>query len=326
MRASVPRGGGQDEESPAHSPPISSPPPLSEEEEAEKPPPAASPTASSRASAAQIAAALALYCFVGTALTLVNKRAIVSFPLPSALLVLQNGLTVALVKALTIAVPDRVGGALPPLSASILVDWLPLVLLFVGMLATSLLALLHVSAVTLIVTRNLCTLAVAGGERVFLGTTISELSVACLFGILFGAVLYALHDISFSLIGYSWLACNIVTTSAFQIRIKGLIAQQKEKGYDSLGPFGMSYFNNLISLPVLLCVAFVSGEFETLVMRASELSAGDVGVVLLSGVLGFALSTSAFLVNRLVSATSMMVRPAYAATISSQSLLSSSLC
>lgn len=185
-----------------------------------------------------VTAVMSLYCASGTLLTLTNKLAVGVFPSPNALLLLQSTLTVFLLLLLTRTLPDVVG-PLPRLSCETLVLWSPPVLLFVGMLATSLLALLHVSAVTLIVIRNLCTLFVAFLERMVLGVPISTLSVAAFLGIFLGATLYGLHDLAFSAVGYMWLLCNVVCTAAFQIDVKKLISTAP--GPQALGPFGMSY-------------------------------------------------------------------------------------
>ena len=254
-----------------------------------------------------VAAALAVYCVSGTLLTLANKLAVLALPAPHTLLVVQNGATVLLLLAATSAAPGAVGGALPPLTAEAVRAWLPLTLLFVGMLASSLLALQAVSAVTLIVVRNLGTLVVAFFERVVLGAQISTLAVFSLLGILLGAVMYGLYDLQFSAVGYAWLAVNVACTAAFQIYVKGLIAGLPKTGPGALGPFGMSYYNNVISLPVLLLVAAATGEGPRLPALLAALSTRGWAAVAASALLGFALSTSAFLVNTLVSATSMMV-------------------
>ena len=254
-----------------------------------------------------VALVLAVYCASGPLLTLANKLAVTALPAPHALLALQNGATVALLLALTSAAPARFGGALPALTLPAVRAWAPLTLLFVGMLAASLLALQAVSATTLVVVRNAGTLVVAFFERAVLGTPISTLSVASLLGILAGVGLYGAGDVHFSAAGYAWLAVNVACTAAFQIYVKGLIAGLPREGPGALGPFGMSYYNNAISLPVLVLVALLAGEGPQLPARLAALSSGVWVVVIASALLGFALSTSAFLANKLLSATSMMV-------------------
>jgi GDP-mannose transporter len=251
--------------------------------------------------------ALCIYCVSGTLLTLFNKLAILAFPAPNSLLLFQNGATVLLLLLVTHITPDRFGGSLPLITFSVVRSWLPLTLLFVGMLGSSLLALQNVSSVTLIVFRNLCTLVVAFFERLFLGLEINSLAAISLVGILCGAFLYALNDIQFSVIGYIWLIVNVICTAIFQIYVKSLIANLPNEGPGSLGPFGMSYFNNVISLPVFGMLAAITGEFTHLQELIYTLSIKSWSIIVSSALLGFTLSTSAFLVTKLVSATSMMV-------------------
>jgi hypothetical protein len=125
-------------------------------------------------SAWKIGPALAVYCFVGTMLTLVNKVAIQAFPAPNMLLILQNGMTVLFLQIITTTLENRVG-KLPHFTFQVVLTWTPLVILFVGMLLSSLVAIQHVITVFLIVMRNLTTLSVAFFEFMVLGTRISTL-------------------------------------------------------------------------------------------------------------------------------------------------------
>lgn len=68
----------------------------------------------------------------------------------------------------------------------------------------------------------------------------------------------------------------------------------------------MSYFNNALSIPVFLALAVLSEE-HTMWGALANFSANHWSIWLVSGFLGFTLSTSAFLLNGLVTATSMMV-------------------
>ena len=246
---------------------------------------------------------LLLYCISGSLLTLVNKLAIVAFPFPNMLLVLQNGATVILLVMSFV----HASTVIPPLSMAILKVWIPVVLLFVTMLISSLFALVYVSVPTVIVIRNLSTLSVAVLEYFLLNTAIDYLSVATLFGMLFGAVFYAIHDMTFSIPGYAFLLANVIGTSCYQIYIKKIVNMPDMK---DMGPTGMSYYNNLISLPILIILAVVMGELRTLSSYVRSMflpQMKSICVVLLSCILGFSLSTSAFALNKLISPTSIMV-------------------
>jgi len=265
-------------------------------------PPAPSVSASAR-SRLQTTSVVVLYCASGTLLTLANKLAVRVFPHPNAIAALQNAAAVVMLRCLTCASPATVG-ALPPLTRSVLGQWLPLTALFVGMLVSSLLALMHVSAVTLIVIRNLNSLTVAALEWAVLGRALSWGGAGALGGMLLGASLYGLHDVTFSATGYAWLAVNLVTTSAYQVLVKRIVSSDAAK---EMGPFGFSYLNNLLSLPMLALISVAAGEVPAMLAGARHLDSAGAAVLALSGALGFCLSVSAFKLNTMIAATSMMV-------------------
>lgn len=215
-----------------------------------------SSSSSSSANRARLLTVLFLYCASGTALTLANKLAVKRFPYPNLILVLQNGVAVATLAMGSCTVPLTIG-RMPRLSWPLVRLWVPLTVTFSLMLASSLLALQEVSAVTLIVIRNLTSLSVAALEFACLGTALPWQSAGALLGILCGAVMYSLHDITFSPIGYSWLLLNLLSTSAYQVWVKRVIASEAGK---KIGALGMSYINNLLSLPVLVVIALAAGE------------------------------------------------------------------
>jgi GDP-mannose transporter len=265
-------------------------------------PPAPSASASAR-SRLQTTSILVLYCVSGTLLTLANKLAVRVFPHPNAIATVQNAAAVVMLRCLACISPATVG-ALPPLTWSVLGQWLPLTALFVGMLVSSLLALMHVSAVTLIVIRNLTSLTVAALEWAVLGRALSWGGAGALGGMLLGASLYGLHDATFSAAGYTWLAVNLATTSAYQVLVKRVVSSDAAK---DMGPFGFSYLNNLLSLPMLALISVAAGEVTAMLAGARHLDSAGAAVLALSGALGFCLSVSAFKLNTMIAATSMMV-------------------
>ncbi len=249
---------------------------------------------------------LILYCTSGTLLTLINKFAVVIFPYTNMLLVLQNSIAVLLFVVASQFCRQALG-SLPSLSLTVLQLWMPLVLLFVMMLTSSLLALAYVSVPTVIVMRNLTTLFVAILDYILLRNKINGFSTATLIFILFGATLYARHDLTFSIPGYIWLFVNIISTSAYQIYIKKIIDLPI---FEHIGSIGMSYYNNLISLPLLFILSCIMGELKALPSTLDLkylLEIKTIGLISLSGILGFLLSISAFALNKQISATSMMV-------------------
>jgi GDP-mannose transporter len=257
-------------------------------------------------SSAKTVVILVIYCISGTLLTLVNKITIVTFPRTNSLLMFQNGMAVILL-ILVSRCMQQTTGSLPILSLTIAKLWLPLVFLFVIMLTSSLLALLYVSIPTVIVMRNLTALFVAILEYISLNNKIGKLSAFSLVAMLSSAIIYAKHDLTFNISGYAWLSVNIIATSVYQISIKSII---HHPAFRNVGPIGMSYYNNLISLPVLLIISLATGEIRPFSLSFNSkilLETKNIVLVSLSGLLGFSLSISAFKLNEQISATSMMV-------------------
>ena len=242
------------------------------------------------------------YCASGTLLTLVNKLVMTKFPFPNAVVSLQNTTTIAMLMVGSSMSPS-IFGRMPVLSREMLMMWAPLVIAFVVVLVSSMLALLRVSAVTLIVIRNLTAISVAALERVVLGSSVSGSAVVALLGMVGGAVAFGLHDLTFDAQGYAWLAVNMVATSCYQVMVKRIISKDASA---KIGPFGFAYLNNVMSVPILALISVANREPR----RIAKVMPVDEGVaitLLFSCVLGCMLSVSGFVLNTMISATSLMV-------------------
>ncbi len=88
-----------------------------------------------------------------------------------------------------------------------------------------------------------------------------------------------------------------------QILIKKMVSASEN---EQLGPFGMSFYNNLISLPMLVVLCLLTGEAAR-IPTIGLLDCYHASVLAVSCILGFALSVTAFMLNMLISATAMMV-------------------
>lgn len=246
---------------------------------------------------------IVFYCASGTFLTLVNKLAMAQFPFPNAVITLQNAATIAMLLTGSVAAPATFG-RMPPLSRETLTMWAPLAIAFVVVLVSSMLALLKVSAVTLIVIRNLTAISVAALERLVLGTPVSFSAVVALLGMVGGAVAFGLHDLTFDVQGYAWLIVNMIATSGYQVMVKRIISKDASK---RIGPFGFAYLNNVMSVPFLAFIAVAVNREPERIAEVIPLEGKVVITLLLSCVLGCMLSVSGFVLNTMISATSLMV-------------------
>eukprot|EP01116_Phalansterium_solitarium_P001152 TRINITY_DN1092_c0_g1_i1.p1 TRINITY_DN1092_c0_g1~~TRINITY_DN1092_c0_g1_i1.p1 ORF type:complete len:384 (-),score=46.79 TRINITY_DN1092_c0_g1_i1:62-1108(-) len=241
---------------------------------------------------------IAVYCASGMTLTIVNKLAIENFNYPNLLLVMQNSVTVALVLFLNLIPQFR--GQVNPLKGDIVKKWIYAVFLFMAMLLSSLMSLRYVTVVTLTVIRNATALVVAAADAAVLGVRISFLTIVSLMGILLGSIVYGSTDINFHALGYFYLFLNVVATSSYQIYVKKLTELR-------LTAFGMVYYNNVLSIPLFLLLGLIMGEYAGLERILDDIESIDWITIGVSTALGFCLSLSAFMLNLLVTATSLMV-------------------
>lgn len=244
----------------------------------------------------RIVAVICLYAFSGTSLTLANKLVALHYPFANTVMFLQCAVTVPLVWTTSWMIPWM--GEVNSLEWSKVRRWLLLVCLFVSILLSSFAALKHVSMATLVVVRNLTTVITCIAEYFILGSRTTDAELVCLILIVAGAALYGSFDGSFDLEGYLWLAFNSTCSASFQIYLKTL-------AHVGLTPMGMSYYNNLLSLPVF---ATMSLAFEPqAITKLFDLDYITGMILAVSTLLGMLLSVSAFLLNRTITATSQMV-------------------
>lgn len=246
---------------------------------------------------------LLIYCVSGTLLTLINKMTIFAFPYVNILLLTQNFVIVILLVLTFYFFPNRFG-SLPSLNMSIVKLCMPLTLTFVLILLSNLFSLLYVSMATVIVMCSLSTLFVVLFECIVINYKMNGLSIATLIGMLAGAIFYAKHDSTFNVKGYTWLCINIFSTSIYQIYLKKMAIVLLTKDIGSIGIF---YHNNLISLPVLLLLAYIMNELTSRFDLISSLDMRSINLVLFSSVLAFLVSISTFVVNRRNTATTVIV-------------------
>jgi len=241
---------------------------------------------------------IGLFCLFGMGQTFVNKLCMASFPYANTLLVIQCSTTV-----LFVLIAEKIPSLnikVDPLRKNAVIAWIPLVILFIGLLATSLFALKYVTVSTLVVIRNASSLLVAFMEAFYLKKQQLTLELLIsLVGILIGSIIYALTDWSFHLLGYFFLVLNLCSTSGYQIYVKILIAEVK------LTPYGMVYYNNLLSLVFFSIAALLwESPFD---IEWREISTYTYSVIFISTVFGFGLSLAAFMLNVIITATSQMV-------------------
>lgn len=144
----------------------------------------------------------------------------------------------------------------PPFDWTTARSWLPLNLIFIGMLSSGFVALMYVSVPMITVIKNLTNLITVFGDWYLFGERVTYATIACILFMTFGAVMAGHNDLEFNWYGYCWMAVNCVCTSSYTLYMRYASTSIK------LPRFGMVYYNNLLSAMILLPICLFRREYE----------------------------------------------------------------
>lgn len=146
----------------------------------------------------------------------------------------------------------------PSFSMTTAIAWIPLNILFVGMICSGFLSLVYVNVPMVTITKNLSNLLTVAGECIFFGESISALVIISVLVMAVGSIMAGLNDLEFSVIGYFWMAVNCVFTSGYTLYMRYASTNIK------LTKFGMVFYNNFLSIFLVLPLVIWSGELNVL--------------------------------------------------------------
>jgi GDP-mannose transporter len=136
--------------------------------------------------------------------------------------------------------------------------WLPLNVLFVSMLSSGFISLSFVSVPIVTIFKNMTNLLTATGDYFIYGQTVTYLTVSSILIMTLGAIMSAVHDLEFNFYGYCWMIANCVITCAYTLYMRFATTSIK------LPKFGMVYYNNVLSVFILIPVVLFMGEHKVL--------------------------------------------------------------
>lgn len=185
---------------------------------------------------------------------------------------------------------------------SLAMRWLPVNMCFSAMLVTSFLALKHMNVPMVTIFKNLTNILIVAGDWKFNNIPITA-GVALSFGVMLcGAIAASYQDMEFNAVGYFWMACNCVSTAGYVLSMKH--ATQNIK----LSKFGMVFYNNVLSTPIMLALALLKGEVTGLVAAGmAPWTAYFAFVNLYAGAMGFLLNLASLWAVSNTSATTYAI-------------------
>ncbi|KAF8404366.1 hypothetical protein HHK36_009249 [Tetracentron sinense] len=229
------------------------------------------------------------YCISSCSMILVNKYVLSSYDFNAgiSLMLYQNLVSVIIVSTLSCF------GIIStePLTWRLIHVWLPVNILFVGMLITSIFSLKYINVAMVTVLKNVTNVITALGEM-YLFKKRHDTSVwAALFLMIISAISGGITDLSFHAVGYTWQIINCFLTASYSLTLRRVMDTAKlvtKSG--NLNEFSMVLLNNILSLPLGVLLIFVFKEvdylFETPLLRSPIFWL----VITSSGLLGLAIS------------------------------------
>jgi len=212
----------------------------------------------------ETALAVACYSTCSVSMILLNKLVVDTYKInyPISLLFLQNFSAYVLV-----ATAKHFGlVSYPDFDRRVAKKWIPLTLLFVLMLYTSIKSLRTMSVAVQTIIKNLAIVVTAIGDWRLFG---KQLSVP-IFGVFFLMVcsswLGSANDPWVTPWGLFWTFLNVFATVSYVLFMKLLVQQVSNE----IGKYGPVYYNNVLSLPFLAPAALVTmPDFIVTVQNAS---------------------------------------------------------
>ena len=148
--------------------------------------------------------------------------------------------------------------------------------------------------------RRVTTLITMAGESVLLTVRSSFPVQLSVYLMVVGAIIAGAYDFDFSLIGYVLVALNCVFTAAYLLSIAKF-------GKQGLNTFGLMYYNNVQSLPLVLILCYLNGDFDVLASYKYRADVGFWVCFLFQSALAFLLNYSIFLCTNINSALATSV-------------------
>ncbi|KAL9313856.1 hypothetical protein ACSQ67_019308 [Phaseolus vulgaris] len=209
------------------------------------------------------------YCFSSCGMILVNKFVLSSYDFNAgiSLMFYQNLISVVIVSVLSIL------GLVStePLTWRLIKVWLPVNVIFVGMLVTSMFSLKYINVAMVTVLKNVTNVITALGEMYLFKKHHEGKVWAALFLMIISAITGGITDLSFNSIGYAWQTLNCFLTASYSLTLRRVMdtAKQVTKS-GNLNEFSMVLLNNTLSLPLGFFLIVVFNEVDYL-LRTNQL-------------------------------------------------------
>lgn len=209
------------------------------------------------------AISLLMYSACSVSMILLNKLVMDTYKLdfPFALLLMQNFSAMALV-----VMAKKLGYVhFPDFDMRVVKAWLPLTVLFVLMLFTSMKSLKTMSVAVQTILKNLATILTALGDAYLFQRQLTPGMFGAFGLMILGSYLGSASDSWVTAWGLFWTFANVFATVAYVLYMKALLGNVSSE----IGKYGPVFYNNMLSLPFLILPSFGTlGDFGSALAAA----------------------------------------------------------
>lgn len=229
------------------------------------------------------------YCFSSCSMILINKFVLSGYDFNAgiSLMLYQN-----LISVIIVAVLSFLGViSTEPLTWRLIKVWLPVNVIFVGMLVTSMFSLKYINVAMVTVLKNVTNVITAVGEMYLFNKHHDGRVWTALFLMIISAISGGITDLTFHAVGYAWQIVNCFLTASYSLTLRRVMdtAKQYTKS-GNLNEFSMVLLNNTLSLPLGILLIFIFNEVDYLLKTPLLRLPSFWLVMTLSGFLGLAIS------------------------------------
>ncbi|KAG8086613.1 hypothetical protein GUJ93_ZPchr0010g8495 [Zizania palustris] len=203
------------------------------------------------------------YCISSCSMILVNKYILSGYGFNAGifLMLYQNIVSVTIVSTLSLS------GVVPtePLTFKLIKVWLPVNIIFVGMLITSMFSLKYINVAMLTILKNVANVITASGETYFFKKQHDKQVWISLTLMIISAIAGGITDLSFHAVGYTWQILNCFITASYSLTLRHVMDRAKQATKSgNLNELTMVLLNNILSVPLGIILVLGFNEVEYL--------------------------------------------------------------
>lgn len=229
------------------------------------------------------------YCISSCSMIVLNKVVLSSYSFNAgiSLMLYQNLLSTVLVVLL------HFFGfvSLERLNWKLVRVWIPVNVIFVGMLVSGMYSLNYINIAMVTILKNMTNIITAVGEYFVFRKHQNRKVWIAMFLMIISAVSGGITDLSFDAVGYAWQIINCILTAGYSLTLRRVMDTAKHLTKSgSLNEVSMVLLNNMLSLPFAIVLILMFNEWEYVINSVVISSPMFWVVATLSGVLGLAIS------------------------------------